>query len=503
MINGKEIALLGGSRSSRLSGGHSGLRVMGFVLGALLLALTGCRDERISDDPTLRLVFSKDTVCFDTIFTSTDGNEPSATKQVMLYNPNKEAVLIDRVWMNNGQWFKVNVDGEANLSQLKDLQINGGDSIYIFVHVGIDEQHQAQTVWVTDSLHFLLANGNASTLAMEAYGQDVIRIRTQNKRSDYANYHFLNDKPYLIYDTMVVTGDLTMDKGARLYMHKGASIYALGNVTASGSLDEPIVLCGDRLDNLFDSVPYRYAAGAWNGFYLQATQPQTYELNYVDILSGNIGLFCSSECQGTLPKLTMNGCRIHNHAQYGLVLFHVDAEVVNSEISNCASYCVYTQGGAHTFTHSTIASYFGYTNIRIQNTGKEDVAAVCIYAADSVMNTTTSFYNSIITGYRSDELSIKIDTTATKYAGMFAGNYLKTDSTVQTIFPDNRYYEKTDTAMFVNNFYKYKEYIYYDFHLDSVSPARGIGDKEKATPKDRDGIERQDVIDAGCYQYRL
>ena len=86
---------------------------------------------------------------------------------------------------------------------------------------------------------------------------------------------------------------------------------------------------------------------------------------------------------------------------------------------------------------------------------------------------------------------------------MFAGNYLKTDSTVQTIFPDNRYYEKTDTAMFVNNFYKYKEYLYYDFHLDSVSPARGIGDKEKATPKDRDGIERQDVIDAGCYQYRL
>ena len=32
------------------------LRVMGFVLGALLLALTGCRDERISDDPTLRMI---------------------------------------------------------------------------------------------------------------------------------------------------------------------------------------------------------------------------------------------------------------------------------------------------------------------------------------------------------------------------------------------------------------------------------------------------------------
>ena len=480
------------------------LKVIVFALGSLFLVLTGCRDERISDDPTLRLVFSNDTVCFDTIFTSNKGQEPSATKQVLLYNPNKEAVLIDRVWMNNGQWFKVNVDGEANLSQLTQLQINGGDSIFIFVHVGIDEQHQAQTVWVTDSLHFHLANGSTATLAMEAYGQDITRIRTQNRRSDYTDYHFLNDKPYLIYDTMVVRGALTIDKGARLYMHKGAGLYALGDVTAKGELNEPIILCGDRLDNLFDSVPYRYAAGAWNGFYLQATKPQTYELNYVDILSGNIGLFCSSECQGTLPKLTMNGCRIHNHAQYGLVLFHVDAEVVNTEISNCASFCVYTQGGEHQFIHSTIASYFGYTNIRIQNTRREDVSAVYILAKDSLgMTTKTSFYNSIITGYRSDELTIGMDTTTTKYEGTFVGNYLKTDTTIQAFFPANRYYdEKTDTAMFVNNFYKYKEYIYYDFHLDSVSPARGIGDKEKATPRDRDGIERQDIIDAGCYQYR-
>lgn len=465
-------------------------------------ALVACREEHVTDDPSLRLVFSKDTVCFDTIFTSTDGNEPSATKQVMLYNPNKEAVVIDRVWQNSGRWFKVNVDGEAELSRLNQLQINGGDSIFIFVHVGIDEQHQANAVWVTDSLHFHLANGNTATLAMEAYGQDVTRIRTKNRRSDYATYEFTAEKPYLIYDTMVVQGALTIQPGARLYMHKGAGLYALGDVTALGTLAKPIILCGDRLDNLFDSVPYRYAAGAWNGFYLQATQPQNYLLEYVDILSGNIGLYCMSECQGTLPKLTLNGCRIHNHALYGLVLLHVDAEVANTEISNCASYCVYTQGGTHQFIHSTIASYFGYTNIRIQSTGKEDVAAVCIYAADSTMTTVTSFFNSIVTGYRSDEVTIKIDTAAQAYQGAFTGNYLKTDSTMQKLFPDNRYYEKTDTAMFVNNFYKYKEYIYYDFHLDSVSPARGIGDKENATPEDRDGVKRQDIIDAGCYQYR-
>ena len=468
-------------------------------------ALIACRDERISDDPTLRLVFSKDTVCFDTIFTSTQGNEPSATKQVLLYNPNKEAVLIDRVWQNSGQWFRVNVDGEAKLSQLTHLQINGGDSIFIFVHVGIDEQHQANAVWVTDSLHFHLANGTTQTLAMEAYGQDVTRIRSAKRRSNYETYHFLNDKPYLIYDTMVVLGELTIDAGARLYMHKGAGLYALGDVTAQGTLDEPIILCSDRLDKLFDSVPYRYASGAWNGFYLQAENPQTYTLNYVDILSGNNGLYCSSARITDLPKLTMNGCRIHNHAQYGLVLLHVDAEVVNTEISNCASFCIYAQGGTQDFIHATIASYFGYTNIRIQSTAKDTLAAVYINAADSSIATNTSFYNSIITGYMTDELTIAIPMNAKPeyYQGVFKGNYLKTDSLPLPTAQQNVYWHKGDTsAMFRNTFYKYKEYRYYDFRLDSVSAARGIGDKEKATQEDRYGVPRTDVIDAGCYQYQ-
>ena len=74
-------------------------------------ALVACREEHVTDDLSLRLVFSKDTVCFDTIFTSDAALEPSATKQILLYNPNKEAVVIDRVWQNSGRWFRVNVDG--------------------------------------------------------------------------------------------------------------------------------------------------------------------------------------------------------------------------------------------------------------------------------------------------------------------------------------------------------------------------------------------------------
>ena len=469
------------------------------------LACVGCREMEVTDDPSLRLVFSQDTVRFDTIFTSADAQEPSATYRVMVYNPNKQAILVDRVWQESGKWFRVNVDGEADLSKLTRLQINGGDSVYVFVHVGIDKQNQTDAVWVTDQLHMHLSTGGTQSIAMEAYGQDVIRLRTKNGRSDYATYRFQKGKPYLIYDTIVVD-QLTIDAGARLYMHKGAGIYALGNVTAQGTREDPITICGDRLDNLFDSVPYRYASGSWNGLYLQTdkTKSATYDLQYVDILSGNIGLYCVSEHTENLPKLKMTGCRIHNHALYGLVLLNVDAEVVNSELSNCGSYCVYTQGGEHRFVHSTIASYYGNTNIRIHSTGKEDVAAVYINNLSKEQpQTVTGFENCIVTGARRNQVVVATPFDR-YYPAVWRGNYLKCDTLGIPHAGENVYWQESDTAqVFRQTYYKYREYVYYDFRLDSLSPAIGIGLGSVAAeyPLDRQGIDRTERADAGAYEY--
>ena len=474
------------------------------MMFACALACVGCKESRVSDDPTLRLAFSRDTVRFDTIFTSKEAQEPSATLQVMVYNPNKEAIVIDRVWLDNGLWFRVNVDGEADLSRLKQLQINGGDSLFVFVHVGIDIQHQTDAIWVTDALNLHLKTGATQSVQLEAYGQDVVRIRSKEHRSDYSSYHFTAEKPYLLYDTVVV-GQLNIDAGARLYMHQGAGIYALGDVTAQGTQDKPITICSDRLDKLFDSVPYRYASGGWNGVYLQTDKSTqaSYDLQYVDILSGNIGLYCVSERTEELPTLKMNGCRIHNHAAYGLVLINTDAEVVNTEISNCASYCVYCQGGEHHFVHSTIASYFGSTNIRIHSTGKEDVAAVYIHnLGKEPPQTICGFENCIITGALKNQ--VVVATPFDKYyPAVWRGNYLKCDTLRIPHAEANVYWQESDTtAVFVQDYYKYREYKYYDFRPDSVSPAIGIGIQEVAElyPTDRLGKDRTAKPDAGAYQ---
>ena len=469
---------------------------------AIILWLPACKEYKVSDDPSLQLSFSCDTLRFDTVFTE----QGSATAQVMVYNRNKNALVIDRVWLTKGGTFVANVDGEADLTRLTRLQINGGDSLFVFIRVDIDPTNSDAPVLVTDRLNFHLANGNTQGMEMEAYGQDVIRIGSKGcGRTEMAYMTFKNARPYLVYDTLVVGGLLSFQAGSTVYMHQGACIVALGDVYAQGTLDQPVLIRGDRLDRLFENVPYLYAGGGWNGIYLQAEQPQTWQFDYVDILSGNIGLYCLSTCTGPMPQLRMNGCRIHNHTLYGLVLLNTDAQVSNTEISNCASYCVYCSGGTHTFAHTTVASYFGATDIRIQSVVKEATAAVYIdNLSKTGPATVDTFVNCIITGYQANQLVLATPMEQ-YYSGVFIGNYLKTDTLRIPHAHYNTYWtEDEQNPVFRNTYYKYKEYVYYDFHPDSLSPAIGIGDSIAALPypSDRDGVSRAFMRpDAGCYQH--
>lgn len=239
---------------------------------------------------------------------------------------------------------------------------------------------------------------------MEAYGQNVWVIRSRSGRTDCPNgITFDASRPYLIFDTIVAT-DVTIAKGMTLYMHNTASIYILGNLDAQGTSDAPILIRGDRTDKLFDKVPYSHASGQWGGIFLQNdSATATYRLNYVDIVSGNIGLYSYSTDKNQRAQLTLLNSRIHNHAMYGLVLQNTDATVINTEISNCAAYCVYTAGGKQLFVHNTIASYFGLpsSNLNIHNVSSQDVAALYVDNLSKQMaETDLSIHNCIITGAR-------------------------------------------------------------------------------------------------------
>ena len=468
------------------------------AVGCWLLGITSCREETVSYDPSLQLAFSVDSLPFDTVFTGFG----TSTQRVVLRNPNANAVAIDSIRLRDGRFFSVNVDGEADVTRWHSFTIRGGDSAYIFVRAYIDPLGQNNPLIITDELQ-LTYNGNQTILRLSAIGQDVTVL---HKEDFHSAKHFTADKPYLIFDTLIFRRKLTIDAGAMFYMHNNAVVFALGDVAAEGTQDQPIIFRGYRTDRLFDSVPYAYASGQWNGIYLlhEGTSRRTYTFRYVDILSGNVGLFSQSEnTSSPIPSLLVDGCRIHNMSVYGIVCLNTNAKIVNTEVSNCASYGVYLQGGTHTLVHNTIAAYFGYpyTNLNIHSTQREDVAAVFINnLSKQTAPMQTYMYNNIVTGARKNCL-VLASPLPEYYIGAFKGNYLRADTFALPQFTSNTYATDTDTV-FVNNHYLYKEYHYFDFHLDSISPAIGIGDTEIAAsyPADRDGISRTARADAGCYQ---
>ena len=166
----------------------------------------------------------------------------------------------------------------------------------------------------------------------------------------------------------------------------------------------------------------------------------------------------------------------------------MDVEVSNTEVSNCAAYCVYLMGGMHTFIHSTIASYFNSTNVRIQSVPNMGLSAVYVDNADSLPKVTAEFMNCVIDGIGKENLVFAqpIDST---YEGRIFGNYIKAAD---------------DTArVFKNTYFEYEVYTYYDFHLADHSPARGIADSAVASlyDKDREGLPRDaKQASAGCYE---
>jgi len=497
---------------SRLSRHIVPVLVVVVVVVVVLVSLTGCQEQQLTHDENACLTFSADTISFDTVFTSIG----SSTRTVMVYNPNDNAVSISRIWWQRGQCFFASIDGENNPNHWQDITLYGGDSLYLFIRTEIDPYGQNSHPVEYDTLYFEV-NGHRQYIAMQAYGMDVTIIRTPQRCTVYnLGQHFRANKPYLIYDTLYINGRLTIDAGATLYMHQSAQIYALGSVTAKGTATQPIRIMGDRTDYLFPHVPYRVASGQWGGIYLFrfdticGASSLTYDLQHVHLLSGQVGLFCYSDNPAHRATLHLHNARIHNMSAYGLVLENTDATVSNTEISNCAAYGMYLCGGDHRIEHSSVANFYGYpyTTLNIHNTPRQEVAAVYILAQDHDMAPSHSYiYNSIITGAVQPALVVD-SIPSTGFQGCIAGCYLRCDSDSATASwgHSNTYAMEGDTV-FKNTYYKYGEYLYYDFHLSEHSAARQIGlpldSLHLDIQQDMEGQARDaQHPDAGCYTYR-
>ena len=175
-----------------------------------------------------------DTIYFDTVFTQLDssGVRPiSVTQQIRVINPNNNAVKTNiRLSGNFPSVFKLNIDGQST-NQVYGKEIYGKDSLIIFVQCYIPAGSQNLPFIVTDQILFE-TNGNIQDVDLVAWGQDANYLFNDVLDCNSGNLRWTADKPYVIYDSILVPEGcvLTIDAGARIHSYNKSSILVAGTL---------------------------------------------------------------------------------------------------------------------------------------------------------------------------------------------------------------------------------------------------------------------------------
>lgn len=470
-----------------------------------LFSFYACNDdEKFSTSSSLRLEFSSDTIRFDTVFTSIG----SATKRLKVYNRNGDALTLSNVDLVSGgkKGFRINVDGIA-ANSVSNIDILARDSMFVFVEVNIDPLDQNNSLLITDSIRFQF-NGVTQYVSLEAIGQDVVLWKGKTISKDTT---LTAQKPYLIYDNLTIQKGavLNLKEGVGLYFHGGSGLYVNGQINAVGTIEKPVLMRGDRTDNLFDSpkVPYDRVHGQWSGVHVAADSYQN-KFENVRIRNAVYGiLFYQSTPDQT--KASILNTIIQNTSKEGILSINNKLSVANSLIANAGTSAVRIIGGDNTFVQNTIAnymsSYWGFLRdaaLIVSNTGLNDKSESVSFPLASAL-----FANTIVSGSSSSELKLQ-------FSDNYSSNYKFINCLIRNKGEDDTHFQnivwgEDPKFAFIYSQESVKDnpdnYYYYNFELTADSPARRKGARTYAAdyPFDIRGISRigTEAPDIGCYQY--
>ena len=456
------------------------------VAVASLCGVTSCISDDFTTSPSDLLTFSRDTVTFDTVFTGLG----TPTARLIVHNRAKKAVNISSIrFAASDGTFSMNVDGVSG-KEFSDVEIRGEDSIYVFIECYIPESQTAEPYLVSDRLQFV-TNGVTQNVEVEAYGQNVTRLRGVTLDADMT---LTDDRPYVVFDSLKVASGATLNilPGARLLFHDKAHLIVEGRLEAAGAPGKMIQMRGDRLDDVLPDVEYDIMSGQWEGV---SIRPGSFgnRMEYVDMRSTRRGLVVDSCGNLSERKLLLVNSWLHNSQHNVLESAHAWVDAFGCCFSEAADAVVSLKGGKHEFVQFTIANNYLFSAIW--------QPLLCLYhllpgdeegnASSPLMSAT--FSNGIIYGLAAD-----INTTDLTGSDVFLRNVLLKS-------------EGNDDANFLSCiwgadplFYTERDKYYFNYHVRPDSPAIGAGDSSWLTPlceTDMDGLPRQSPPTVGAYVY--
>lgn len=449
-------------------------------------------DDSFTTSSSYRLSFSTDTLALDTIFC----NVPSAHNAMWVYNRSGDGLRCTvRQEKGSSSGFRVNIDGiylgAGNNYQTSEIEIRNKDSVQVFVEATLPTASQATPQKDEDNLIFTLESGVEQKVNLNAWAWNAQLIKGLEIKQDTT---ISSTTPVVIYKGLKVDSNavLTVAAGTTLYFHNDAGVDVYGRLRCEGTAAENVVLRGDRIDRMFDYLPYDRTPGQWQGVRLY---PSSYgnELLHTDLHSAFDGIVADS-ADVNQSKLVLSHSTIHNCQGVGLSATDVNITVTNSQISNTLGNCLSIFGGNASVNSCTIAQFYPFD-------GQRGAALNAVLDKNSKLLRVT---NSLITGYADDVVSIsKKDSTAD---WLFDHCMLRKPKvmTADSLHFTNVAFEnlKDTTTMGEKHFKKMDtDNLIYDFHLRDKSAAIDEADPATSPADDHDGMKRDDKPDIGAYEY--
>jgi hypothetical protein len=474
----------------------------------LFVGFWACRpaEERITTSPEKPLRLSQDTIAFDTIFTTLR----STTQAFQIYNPNKEAVLIN-AFVKGGENspFKMIVNGKK-APFIQDIRLLGNDSILVLIEATIDANQQNNPLLIEDEAIFTAQGSQPVRAVLQAYGQDATIIRSHVID---CNTVWDAKKPYIIMSSqdifvaeenngvqirgagvLVPEGcTLTIKKGTRLHFAFGTGIFVKGTLNIEGELNEVATLTSLRYDGNYKTSP-----GQWTGIYLAAGSKANIDYAVIE----NCGNFVSANLLNlaTKTQINLSNSVLRQAIGEGLLLNQSEAFVYNCLLYDSPIWLVARNGGDYKIWHNT----FGLTN----RFGFKREVSGFILSDNLVENNAIVASNSlkadvisnVIYGNQNDEWLLSLSRTDNN---LFVKRNVIRNTRYQDIFgAENR---------FVNATNLFKDITKSDFELDSSSVAVNYGwdtlvnavvpIQAQRLKKDLKGKNRSlTTPDAGCFE---